>query len=157
MNAILRFVFPYSLFFLYSICAQKFVSTTVRPTKLVYEEFWDWRGIAEFVSDYLTFVTLEPPTEIPKRLVSPTTLLKMQKGTSFDYATLLCSLLNGVGYDSYVVSGYATREVCIADQTRDICPLLDKKAEVSSHSLALCKNTFQFAILDQSCRRSQSE
>jgi len=38
--------------------------------------------------------------------------------------------LIGAGYDAYVVSGYATREVCLADESREICPLLKKKEEV---------------------------
>ena len=29
-----------------------------------------------------------------------------------------------------MVSGYATREVCLADESREICPLLKKKEEV---------------------------
>ncbi|KAH3848101.1 hypothetical protein DPMN_090450 [Dreissena polymorpha] len=66
----------------------------------------------------------------PKRLLSPTTVLKRQKGNCFEYSTLLCSLLIGAGYDAYVVSGYATREVCLADESREICPLMKKKEEV---------------------------
>lgn len=67
----------------------------------------------------------------PNRLLSPTTILKRQKGNCFEYSTLLCSLLIGAGYDAYVVSGYATREVCLADESREICPLLKKKEEVN--------------------------
>ncbi|KAK3597164.1 hypothetical protein CHS0354_038091 [Potamilus streckersoni] len=65
----------------------------------------------------------------PRRLLSPTTILKRQKGNCFEYSTLLCSLLAGAGYDAYVVSGYATREVCLADESREICPLLKTKEE----------------------------
>lgn len=66
----------------------------------------------------------------PKRLISPSTVLKRQKGNCFEYSTLLCSLLIGAGYDAYVISGYATKETCLADESRDICPLLKKKEEV---------------------------
>lgn len=41
----------------------------------------------------------------------------MQSGNSFDFAVLLTSLLRGVGYDAYVVSGYATREITLMDQS----------------------------------------
>ena len=58
------------------------------------------------------------------------TVLKRQKGNCFEYSTLLCSLLIGVGYDAYVVNGYATRETCLMDERREICPLLKKKEEV---------------------------
>ncbi|XP_074648712.1 dynein regulatory complex subunit 7-like [Tubulanus polymorphus] len=108
---------------------EKFVCTTIRPNKLPFPEVYEWDGASEFVADYLNFVSLDPPTDLPKRLLSPVTVLKNQKGNCFEYSTLLCSLLIGVGYDAYVVNGYATREVCIMDETREICPILRKKEE----------------------------
>ena len=45
-------------------------------------------------------------------------------------ATVLCSLLVGVGYDAYCVSGYAEREVTEVDQTGSVCPLLEEKEKV---------------------------
>ena len=63
-------------------------------------------------------------------MLSPTTVLQRQKGNSFEYSTLLCSLLIGAGYDAYVISGYADKETCLMDETREICPLLKKKEEV---------------------------
>jgi hypothetical protein len=62
-------------------------------------------------------------------LWSETQVLKEQKGNCFDFSFLLASLLIGHGYDAYVVSGYATREVCNADQSRKMCPLLLKEAQ----------------------------
>ena len=56
-------------------------------------------------------------------------MLRTQKGNSFDFSTLLCSLLIGAGYDAYVVSGYATREITQMDQSRRVCPILIKKQE----------------------------
>ena len=38
--------------------------TTIRPTQLPYKELYDWDGAAEFVADYLNFVTLEPAHEL---------------------------------------------------------------------------------------------
>jgi len=43
-----------------------------------------------------------------------------QAGDCFDVAQLLCSLLIGVGYDAYVVSGYAPKATTLVDQTADI-------------------------------------
>jgi hypothetical protein len=37
----------------------------------------------------------------------------------------------GAGYDAYVVSGYATHETCLADESREICPLMD--LDVNEH------------------------
>lgn len=58
------------------------------------------------------------------------TVLKKQRGNCFEYSNVLCSLLIGAGYDAYVVNGYASCETCLADETREICPLLKKKEEV---------------------------
>lgn len=108
---------------------EKFVCTTIRPTELEFHELYHWSGAAEFVADYLNFVSIDPPHELPRRLLSPTTVLKLQKGNCFEYSTLLVSLLIGAGYDAYVVSGYASREVCLMDETREICPLVATKSE----------------------------
>jgi hypothetical protein len=42
----------------------------------------------------------------------------MQTGNAFDYSILLVSLLRGVGYDAYVVSGYASRDITLMDGSR---------------------------------------
>ena len=68
----------------------------------------------------------------PLRMLSSPTILKRQKGNCFEYSTLLCSLLIGAGYDAFVVSGYANRETCLMDETRETCPLLKKKEEASN-------------------------
>ncbi|VDP88662.1 unnamed protein product [Echinostoma caproni] len=109
---------------------EKFVCTTLHPIYLPYPDLYTWDGAASFVADFLQFVPLVPSTELPKRLLSPSTVASIQKGTCFDYATLLCSLLLGVGYDAYVVSGYATRECCYMDETRLLSPFQTKEAEI---------------------------
>nr|XP_014352781.1 PREDICTED: dynein regulatory complex subunit 7 [Latimeria chalumnae] len=108
---------------------EKFVSTTIRPTLLSYEELYSWDGCAEFVSDYLTMYPLKPPIDPPQVLHSPVSILKCQQGNCFDFSVLLCSLLIGAGYDAYSVSGYAVKEMCLNDETREICPLLRKREE----------------------------
>ena len=50
---------------------------------------------------------------------------------------VLCSLLIGAGYDAYCVCGYATREITLMDQTRNICPTLKQEQKVSTY-LSLC-------------------
>lgn len=79
-------------------------------------------------------------------MVSPATVLKRQRGNSFEMSTLLCSLLLGAGYDAYVVCGYATREVTQCDETRDVCPLLKKKDEVSN-TISLKKRERKISIM----------
>ncbi|XP_041350936.1 dynein regulatory complex subunit 7-like [Gigantopelta aegis] len=108
---------------------EKFICTTLRPTQLPFKELYNWEGAADFVADYLSFEPLEPPYELPPRLISPATVINRQKGNCFEYNTLLVSLLIAAGYDAYVVSGYASRETCLADESRGVCPLLKKKEE----------------------------
>lgn len=106
---------------------EKFVCTTIRPTLLPYKEIYDYHGCAEFVADYLNFEPLDPPIDLPAVIPSPTTVIARQKGNCFDYSILLCSLLIGAGYDAYSISGYANRETTLMDQTREICPFVEKK------------------------------
>jgi len=66
-------------------------------------------------------------------------------GNCFDFGNILCSLLLGAGYDAYVVSGYATKEICLSDETREMCPLLIQKEEVGIGRLMKC--TFVCCLL----------
>ncbi|XP_038610067.1 dynein regulatory complex subunit 7 isoform X3 [Tachyglossus aculeatus] len=116
---------------------QKFVSTTVRPTLMPYPELYNWDSCARFVSDYLTMLPLPSPLKPPSYMYSPTTILKHQKGNCFDFSTLLCSLLIGAGYDAYCVNGYSTREICLMDLSREVCPLLKVPKEVPEASEAV--------------------
>ncbi|XP_053534210.1 dynein regulatory complex subunit 7 [Ictalurus punctatus] len=103
---------------------KKFVCTTLRRIPIPYRELYAWQGCASFISDFLTLELLECPSEIPKQLYSPTWVVRNQTGTCFDYATLLCSLLLGAGYNAYCVSGYAVKEMCLLDLSNQECPLL---------------------------------
>lgn len=40
------------------------VSTTIRPTKLKYPEFYMWQGCANFVSDHITYKPLNNPLSL---------------------------------------------------------------------------------------------
>ncbi|KAI8610112.1 hypothetical protein BC830DRAFT_1147299 [Chytriomyces sp. MP71] len=97
---------------------KKFVCSTIRPTQPAFKELYDYRSCAKFIADYLTYEPLDPPHELPSKLPSPTYTLKVQCGNCFDYSVLLVSLLRGFGYDAYVVSGYATRDITTLDETR---------------------------------------
>lgn len=71
----------------------------------------------------------------PRYLFSSTSVLQSQRATCFEYATLLCSLLLGVNYDAYCVSGYAVKEMCLLDQSLQQCPLLDTEVKVNAVSI----------------------
>nr|XP_057907506.1 dynein regulatory complex subunit 7 isoform X3 [Doryrhamphus excisus]XP_057907507.1 dynein regulatory complex subunit 7 isoform X3 [Doryrhamphus excisus] len=108
---------------------KKFVSTTLRPTMTIHPQLLNWEGCALFVADFLSLTPLEPPVELPRFLFSATSVLHSQTATCFEYASVLCSLLLGANYDAYCVSGYASKEMCLLDQSLDECHLMDTEAK----------------------------
>lgn len=96
---------------------RKFVCTTLRPTQLPFVELYDYESCARFIADFIAYEPLDLQASLPSHVPSPSTLLEWQAGDCFDIAQLLGSLLLGVGYDAYVVSGYAPRAVTQADQS----------------------------------------
>jgi len=86
----------------------------------------------------------------PTRLLSPSTVLRLQQGHCFEYSTVLASLLIGVGYDAYVVSGYATKEICLMDETRETCPMMKTAAEVIYCSVSLSLSLSLYVCLSLS-------
>ena len=109
---------------------RKFVCTTLRPTQLPYQELYDYDKCAKFVADFLRYEPLELSGQIPRHLPSPAATLGWQAGDCFDCAQALCSLLLGVGYDAYVVAGYAPRAITQCDQSAQA--LAAKKAEAAA-------------------------
>ena len=53
---------------------------------------------------------------------------------------LLASLLNGVGYDAYCVSGYAQKHVTTNDQSKFTCPYLVDNTQVSNMMVTMVAN-----------------
>eukprot|EP00803_Ostreobium_quekettii_P006145 evm.model.scf_58.17 EVM.evm.TU.scf_58.17 scf_58:148652-165934(+) len=110
----------------------KFVSTTLRPSKLPFTELYELDGILGFVADFLQYEPLEDPLHPPAHLASQMSVLQWHAGDSFDIATVLCSLLLGVGYDAYVVAGYAPRSVVLNDQTNVEYPLSESDLKAAA-------------------------
>ena len=110
---------------------KKFVCTTLRPTMTAYSELYDADPCARFVADFLRYETLHEPANYPEHVPSPLSVLGYQAGDCFDFSFVLASLLLGVGYDAYVVVGYAPRAVTECDQSRLKCPLLDEEERVA--------------------------
>ncbi|XP_037947146.1 coiled-coil domain-containing protein lobo [Teleopsis dalmanni] len=97
---------------------QKFVCTTIRPTAFAYVPLIaDEVGIARFVSDFIVYEPLKDIIETPTTLISPATLLRRRRGTSFEMATLLCSMLIGARFPAMVVSGVAKHRTIMNDTT----------------------------------------
>lgn len=62
-----------------------------------YAELYDLEPCAKFVSEFITYETLDLQASLPSHLPSPATVMGWQAGDCFDCAQLLCSLLLGVG------------------------------------------------------------
>jgi hypothetical protein len=107
---------------------RKLVCSTVRPTQLPFPELYDMHGCASFLAGYIIYEPLEPPTEPPKVLFSPTETLNSYTGDSFDIAMVLCSFLLGAGYDAYVVYGNSPKFVTMRDQRATECPLIGSQS-----------------------------
>lgn len=97
---------------------EKFICTTVRPTKLEYNDLYDLEHCASFVAEHIQYEPLADPVVPPMYVPSPTSVLAWQIGDCIDKSVVLASLLIGVGYDAYVVIGYADKTTCLADETR---------------------------------------
>jgi len=110
----------------------KFLPTTLRPTHLAYRELYDYESCATFLADFLNYEQLQPPHRYPLVIPSPSSVLKWRAGDCFDFSLTLCSLLLGVGYDAYCVTGFAPRYITTGNETRQECPKRDKsKADKS--------------------------
>eukprot|EP01029_Cantina_marsupialis_P012390 TRINITY_DN2734_c0_g2_i1.p1 TRINITY_DN2734_c0_g2~~TRINITY_DN2734_c0_g2_i1.p1 ORF type:complete len:779 (-),score=234.22 TRINITY_DN2734_c0_g2_i1:166-2502(-) len=116
---------------------QKYVCTTVRSSKLVFEELHPIEKCAEFVANYIEYEPLHHPTKCPDVIPSPSQVLEWQIGDCFDLSMVLCSFLVGIGYDAYVVQGTANREVCLRDLSASPCsvPLLEEDLEFENDSV----------------------
>ena len=101
---------------------KKFICTTLRPSQLCYKELYDYDSCAAFVADYVTYEPLELAGSLPRHMPSPNSTLAWQAGDCFDMAQLLVSLLLGVGYDAYVVSGYAKKHITLNDECNKSIP-----------------------------------
>ena len=93
------------LYPLNEVGVEKFICSTIRPTKSGYVELSEFRRCAQFVSDFVNYEPIEDVDKLPLNLVSPFNTLKWQAGDSADIAIALASLLLGASYDAFVVMG----------------------------------------------------
>lgn len=111
-----------------------------------------WESLANFVADFIIYEPLADPIQLPCRLNSPDYLLKYRRGNCFEMATLLCSLLNGSGYRTMVVSGYAAREVCLNDLERVDCPFIPNREQIDLEEM---NDDEEVSVVKQSQRRNK--
>jgi hypothetical protein len=107
----------------------KFLPTTIRPTHLPYKELYEYKTCAQFMAVFFNYEELNPPDRYPSVIPAPANVLKWQAGDCFDLSVAVCSLLLGVGYDAYCVSGFAPRFITTRNEARSACPQLDWESE----------------------------
>lgn len=80
----------------------------------------------------------------PNTLYSPHTLFMRLTGNCFELSTALCSLLLGLGYDAFVVSGYAAFDITqkIMVRIESPYPLEDDDVSPPRHS-----KTAEFSVI----------
>jgi len=91
----------------------KFICSAIRPTLPPVRDLYDATACARFISQLIRYEPLDPPTELPRVLVSPAQTLAARAGDCLDMSTLLASLLIGNGYDAFVVVGTAPRWITL--------------------------------------------
>ena len=115
---------------------QKFICTTIRPTKLPFVDLYNYEDAAKFIASYIEFEELQIPNKLPTYIPSPANVLEWQAGDAFDIAIVLCSILIGAGYNAYVVYGTAPKTITTKDESLMECPFglgLDDLMEKEDH------------------------
>lgn len=110
----------------------KFLSTTIRPTQLPFKELYEYRSCAHFLANFFNYDELIPPDRYPSVIPAPASVLNWQAGDCFDLSMAMCSLLLGVGYDAYCVSGFAPRFITTRNEARSACPQLEWESDQAS-------------------------
>ena len=113
---------------------QKFVCSTIRPTKLAVIDFFDAFQTARLLSNLIKFQELEQPDTFPRHLVSPYNTLKWRSGDSADFAVLLSSILIGSSFDAFVVVGTAIKQLTIKNESDLDCPYVVTEEDLLSET-----------------------
>lgn len=99
-----------------------FLSSYIRPTVLNLIETHTVDLAAEFVSNLCNHQILYDFFGFPRCITTANFTVQSQIGDCFDLSVLLCTILTGIGYDAYVIIGYANREVTLNDLRYRPCP-----------------------------------
>jgi hypothetical protein len=103
---------------------RKFICSAIKPHQLPFTNIYNYAELAEFVSDYITYLPLDNPVRLPDYIPSYTSVLKCRYGDCIDMSNLLCSLLRGNNYNCYVCIGTAPNYITQNNQTQIECPQL---------------------------------
>jgi len=99
---------------------------------MAFLELYEYEKCARYISNYIQYEQLDPPTEFPSVIPSPTNVARWQKGDCFDMSILLTSILIGCGFDAYCCYGKAPREITTKNESEMECLFIDK-GKVNEH------------------------
>ncbi|XP_050523377.1 dynein regulatory complex subunit 7-like [Daktulosphaira vitifoliae] len=108
---------------------QKCICTAIKPCRLTYSALSDLESYSVFVANHIKYKPLEDPINVPKQILSPSRVLEVQTGNCFEIATLLVSFLLGLGYNAFIVQGYASKDICTNNFRNVILDIPDKQIQ----------------------------
>jgi hypothetical protein len=99
-----------------------FLSSYLRPSVLPLIKTHNVELAADYIANLCNYQILFDFFSQPRCITTPNFTVKSQIGDCYDLAVLLSTLLSGIGYDSYVLVGYADRELTLGDVHYRPCP-----------------------------------
>lgn len=99
-----------------------FLPSLIRPTALPLIEAHTIELAAQFVSDLCNYEILYDFFGPPQMICTPSFTAAVQSGDCYDLSVLLVTILTGIGFDAYVIVGYANRELTLCDRSYRSCP-----------------------------------
>lgn len=99
-----------------------FLSSLIRPTALKFLETHTVDNACHFVANLCNYQILFDSFGPPTLISTPNFTIQTQFGDIYDLSVLLTTILCGIGYDAYVVVGYANREITLCDLRYRPCP-----------------------------------
>jgi len=111
-----------------------FLSSFIRPSVLPLIASHTVELAAEFVANLCQYQILFDFFSPPRCIATANFTVASQKGDCFDMSVLLTTILTGIGYDAYVIVGYANRELTLSDLRYRKCPGIAENEQQSSES-----------------------
>ncbi|KAH0795220.1 SNF2 family N-terminal domain containing protein [Histomonas meleagridis] len=109
--------------------AMYFLSSFIRPSVLPIIETSNVNLAASFVADICDYQILYDFFSPPRCITTPNFTISSQIGDCYDLSVLLTTTLTGIGYDAFVIVGYANRELTFSDLRYKKCPGIIRNEE----------------------------
>ena len=99
-----------------------FLSSLIRPSVLPLIKTHNLELAAEFVANLCNYQILFDFFSQPRCITSANFTVQSQIGDCYDLAVVLTTILCGIGYDAFVIVGYADRELTLGELRYRPCP-----------------------------------